>query len=62
MNKKLEQIESLTKMILAIEVLEYENKNLLSGDNKTRNEDKQMMLSEILKIINFINNEPVSDS
>ena len=36
--------------LLAIELLEYHDMNHLSGDNKTRNEDKRMMLQHCIEI------------
>lgn len=36
------------RKVLAIEILEYEDKNLLSGDNQKRSEIKQELLKEVL--------------
>lgn len=42
---------SLLNQILAIEKLEYYNKNHLSGDNESRSRKKIEMLEEVLKNI-----------
>lgn len=41
-------VASKIRTALAIEMLEYENMNLLSGDNKTRCEEKMRLLREAL--------------
>jgi hypothetical protein len=41
-------LTSNIRKVLAIEMLEYEDMNLLSGDNKKRSEVKQELLKEIL--------------
>ena len=40
---------STLRTIHAIEVLEYEDKNHLSGSNKTRSETKQSLLNYAMK-------------
>lgn len=42
------EIRSIAEEILAIEILEYHNKNHLSGDNKSRSEIKQSLLKRII--------------
>jgi len=44
-------ILSNLRKLLAIEMLEYEDKNLLSGDNKTRSEEKMLLLEECIDLI-----------
>ena len=39
------------RKILAIEILEYEDKNYLSGDNKSRNEEKILLIEDCIRII-----------
>ena len=46
-----EKLKSLVRTILAIESLEYENKNFLSGDNKSRCEEKLTILTEALEML-----------
>jgi len=43
MNKKKELFE-LFEIMLAVETLEYLDKNYLSGDNRTRSEERQRQL------------------
>jgi len=45
--KQMDYVSNIRK-VLAIEMLEYEDKNYLSGDNKTRSEEKQKLLKEVL--------------
>ena len=50
-NQKLEKAKAYAEQILAIEMLEYHNKNYLSGDNKSRSEEKQALLRELILYI-----------
>lgn len=45
------KIESAIRKVLAIEMLEYEDKNLLHHDNKTNSEIKMTLLEEVLNDI-----------
>jgi hypothetical protein len=45
------EIESLIRQALAIEMLEYEDKNHLSGNDKSRSETKIKLLSEAMQKI-----------
>lgn len=45
-------LKSNLKILLAIETLEYENKNYLSGDNKSRSESKIILIKDMLKDLN----------
>jgi len=45
------EIESLIRQALAIEMLEYEDKNHLSGNDKSRSETKIELLSEAMQKI-----------
>ncbi len=51
MESKLKKAESLLRQALAIEMLEYEDKNLLSGNNCSRAENKMNMLKDALQIV-----------
>lgn len=42
------EIKDIAEEILAIEMLEYHNKNHLNGDNKSRSEAKQSLLKSII--------------
>lgn len=42
------EIRNIAEEVLAIEMLEYHNKNHLSGDNKSRSETKQTLLRSII--------------
>lgn len=48
-------LRSEIQKLKAIEVLEYHDKNHLSGDNKTRSGDRQEMLDYCLTLIGRIN-------
>ena len=45
------ELESILAQILAVEVLEYHDKNLLGGSNKSRCEWRQEQLSRALKVL-----------
>lgn len=45
---KIERIRDLAEELYAIELLEYHNKNHLSGSNKLRSENKQGLCRDIL--------------
>lgn len=42
------EIEKLIKQVLAIETLEYYDKNNLSGDNESRSRKKMELLNEVI--------------
>lgn len=44
-------IRDKLEQLLAIETLEYHNKNYLSGDNKTHSESKRSLMLECLSIL-----------
>jgi hypothetical protein len=46
-----ETLKSLVRKLQAVEALEYEDKNLLSGDNQTRCEWKMRTLDSIMDIL-----------
>lgn len=46
---KTKEIISKLRVVLAIEMLEHEDMNYLSGNNKTRSEEKMALLTEILQ-------------
>lgn len=46
-----EKLKEIIEEILSVENLEYHDKNLLSGDNKTRSEWKQKQLRQVLTIL-----------
>ena len=54
MNNKIEQLKSELEKMYAVELLEYHDKNLLSGDNKSRSEDRQRQLEFTIKVTNEI--------
>lgn len=45
------EIESLIRQVLAIEMLEYEDKNHLSGNDKSRSEIKIELMNEAMQEI-----------
>ena len=45
------ELECILEELYAIELLEYHDKNLLSGDNKTRSEWRQKRLEHALSVI-----------
>lgn len=47
-------LESALRELLAVEELEYHDKNLLSGDDCTRSEWKQARLKDALRLLNDI--------
>lgn len=47
----IDSILSGARKLLAIEELEYLDKNFLNGDDKWRNEAKQILLNEMIKDI-----------
>jgi hypothetical protein len=47
----MKEIESVIRQVLAIEMLEYENKNHLSGDNESRCKKKIELLSNAMNKI-----------
>lgn len=46
-----EKLKEMIEELLSVENLEYHNKNLLAGDNKTRCEWKQKQLRQVLTIL-----------
>lgn len=55
MLKKLETLKAELEKMYAVELLEYYDKNHLSGDNKTRSETRQEQLQYSIRLINEIN-------
>jgi len=51
-NNDLEKVKSIVRKLYGITLLDYEDKNLLSGDNKTRSEKQQELLKEAYEILN----------
>jgi hypothetical protein len=49
MEKDLQNCIDTLQILLAVELLEYHDKNLLSGDNKTRSEYLQSELARLLR-------------
>ena len=54
MEKKLEYLKAELEKMYAVELLEYHDKNHLSGDNKSRCEKKQEQLQYAMKLTNEI--------
>jgi len=52
--KTIETLKSNVRTELALEVLEYENKNYLAGDNKSRSEERQILSECNLELIDRI--------
>lgn len=50
--KTKDQLLSNLRILQAITVLEYENKNYLAGSNKSRNEEKQLLLNDAIILAN----------
>ena len=48
---EIEIIKANIEQLIAIETLEYHNKNYLSGDNKSRCETKRSLLLECISIL-----------
>jgi len=48
------ELESLIRQVLAIEMLEYEDKNHLSGDNKSRCEKKMELLNNAMEKLKIL--------
>jgi len=46
-----DELKSIIRTLIGIESLEYENKNLLSGDNKSRCELKIELLNRAFGIV-----------
>jgi hypothetical protein len=53
-----ECLKTFTETLYAIELLEYHNKNYLSGDNKSRSELRQGIHKNMLEKIQYIKNLP----
>jgi hypothetical protein len=54
------ELESLIRQVLAIEILEYEDKNHLSGDNESRSRKKILLLSNAMeKIFEYKKNSTI---
>jgi hypothetical protein len=57
---KMSELESLIRQVLAIEILEYEDKNHLSGDNESRSRKKILLLSNAMeKIFEYKKNSTI---
>ena len=54
MLRKLDLLKNELQKMYGVELLEYHNKNLLSGDNKTRCEDRQNDLIASMNLIDSI--------
>ena len=54
MKKKLECLKAELEKMYAVELLEYHDKNHLSGDNKSRCEKKQEQLKYSMKLTDEI--------
>lgn len=54
MDKEIEILRGHLQTLHAIELLEYHDKNFLSGDNKGRSEGKQALILLALKQTNLI--------
>lgn len=54
LQKKIDYLRSELQQIQAVEVLEYHNKNKLSGDNKSRSVERQSDLKDCLRLVNEI--------
>lgn len=54
-----EKVKSNLEQVLAIETLEYHNKNYLAGDNKTRCEAKRSLILECIAIIGTTANDRI---
>ncbi len=52
--KKLKLLKDELEIMYAIELLEYHNKNYLSGDNKSRSEERQEQLKRAIKLADEI--------
>lgn len=50
----LDILQDFTETLHAVEVLEYQNKNWLGGDNKTRSEERQLLLKNMLEKIAYL--------
>ena len=50
---QLEQLNSVTKQVMAIELLEYHNKNHLAFDNHVRISNKVALLAQAINILSF---------
>jgi len=46
----IKRIRDMAETLLAVETLEYHDMNWLSGDPKTRNEQKQVLIRNIIAI------------
>lgn len=46
-----EKLKEIIEELLSVENLEYHDKNLLAGDDKTRSEYKQRQLRQVLTIL-----------
>ena len=55
MLKKIETLKAELEKMYAVELLEYHDKNHLSGDNKTRSETRQEQLQYSMRLLNEIN-------
>ena len=55
MKKKLEYLKSELEKMYAVELLEYHDKNHLTGDNKSRCETRQEQLKYSMKLVQEIN-------
>ncbi len=56
MEKKIKKLQSIIDKLYAMELLEYHDKKYLSGDNKSRSEEKQIWLVECNNLLRGICN------
>ncbi len=54
LKKKIEWLRSELEQMHAVEVLEYHNKNKLSGDNESRNRERQSDLKDCMRLVDEI--------
>lgn len=54
MEKKLEYLKAELEKMYAVELLEYHDKNHLTGDNKSRSETRQEQLQYAMKLADEI--------
>lgn len=54
MDKKLQILRAELEKMYAVELLEYHDKNHLSGDNKTRSETRQEQLQYAMRLVSEI--------
>jgi hypothetical protein len=53
---KIEAAHGIAKELLAVEMLEYHNKNWLVGSDESRSKRKQRLLRELVELLEFVRN------